>query len=514
MEKVKSNNSESVGISYLGVEAPYTTVSTDELAKAINQDPEKIRKGLGVNSLKWPTYSQNNSTMAAQALYNFIRKLRDDSELNHQFLANPPQRIFYSTESNSDQSRPDMMSALRMVYNKLLDDDSENKKYIDIFRRCDVMQVTFACAGGGLSLGSALDHVKANEGSSAIVISADTSVYDSSRAPNAEATQGSAATIMWVTQSPRLLNLNESARTGSSNLPVSDFTKFGDHRPLVYGKFSEIMYIYLAAHAFEEVEDSYTKANGHTILDHTDFMVTHVPFPKQAIYYNSALFAHYLRLNGQESLKSAITSREEVGKCPTNGARFTTTVSEIIDGQRNAPESKLVPAIEANPLLKDYMDWLKRLRGQPEAKGFAKKLHIEESLKIPSLTGNSYSSAAIVGLASTLSNANLDKVRRGLVVFYGSGAISRVVPLDVVAAESEKGRYMNINIGTPEEVVALTAEQYKEIHEVLLKGEAKRVMPVGKDLYEEDMRFLRGRVPRGFHVRKYGEDGTSEAFYL
>ena len=329
MEKEK-NKENLVGISYLGVEAPHTTVSTDELAKAVGQDPEKIRKGLGVNSMKWPTYSQNNSTMAAQALYNFVRRLKADNELNQKFMTNPPQRIFYATESNADQSRPDAMSALRMVYNKLLDDDTANKRYIDIFRQCDVMQVTFACAGAGLSLGSALDHVRANNGSSAIVISADTSVYDNDRAPNAEATQGSAATIMWVTQSPKLLSLNDDAKTGSSNLPVSDFTKFGDHRPLVYGKFSEIMYIYLAAHAFEAVEDSYTTKNGHTVLNDTDFMVTHVPFPKQAIYYNSALFAHSLRLDGNESLKNMITSREEVGRCPTNGARFTATVSEII----------------------------------------------------------------------------------------------------------------------------------------------------------------------------------------
>ncbi len=513
--EIEKKAAERVGISYLGVEAPYTTFSAEELGKAIEQDPDKIKKGLGIRSMKWPAYSQNNSTMAAQALYAFIQKLEKDPELKKKFFEEPPRRIFYATESNSDQSRPDAMSAIRMVCNELMSESSDNRRYVNVLRGCDVMQVTFACAGAGLSLGNAFDHVKANDKSSAIIISADTSVYDNARAPNAEATQGSAATIMWVTRNPKLVALNGDTISGTANLPVSDFTKFGDHRPLVHGKFSEIMYIYLAAQAFESVEDHYAERTGHTILDDTQFMVTHVPFPKQALYYNSALFAHYIKLNGNKALKDAVAPQSDPANNLMNSVRFTNIVSEIIEKNRGLPEVEFEHAVRSNELLQEYMNWLRSLRAKPETELFAKSLHIAESLMIPSVTGNSYSSAAVVGLASTLSNADLETLHRGLVVFYGSGAISKVIPLDIVARELEKNRYMNINVGVGDEVVYLTAEHYKEMHEMLLMGEAKRVMS-DVDLYEKDCKLLGGsdKVPPGFHVNRYNRDGTSDAFYL
>ncbi len=505
-----------VGIDYIGVVAPRTAVGVSELSKAIGQDADKLEKGLGIRGIRWPGYSQNNSTMVAEAIYNFISKLESEPEMRERFMRERPNAIYYSTESNSDHSRPDLMSSMRMVYSKLLSTSERYRDYVEIFKRCDIVPVTFACAGAGLSLTNAVEHVAASRDRSAIVISVDTSIYDNSRAPNAEATQGAASTLTWVTRNPSLVAISEDVNYSSFNMPVSDFTKFGDHRPKVYGGFSRIMYIYLAGNAFEGVEREYMAKNGRSILDVTDMAVAHVPFPKQAIEYVGVLFGHYLKLPQNEALLREIASRESIGKSPLNGDSFTELITRKLKAFASHNEQEIVSTIESDKEIRDYLNWVKTVRSESEAKEFISRLHVNDSLALPSVIGNSYSSAAIVALTSSLSSKNTLNAKRGLVVFYGSGAVSKVVPIDLIDNGADtcavRAKHIDIDIGA-DSPIQMDADQYTELHGSKMSDEAERVMSNG-DLITKDAKLLRGSIPKGFHIRRYFDDGTCEPAYI
>lgn len=543
-----------IGISKLIVEAPQTYFSYVELANALNAkdtkgrkvEPGKIKDGLGIEKARLPTYSQSNVTMAANAIYAFIKNIDSNPYDREKFFSEKPVSIYYATESNPDFSRPEAEIALGLVYSRLLKEDEKRyRPYVEALKNTGLQQNTFACAGAGLALSSALSEIYSNAsfgmGSSAVIISADTAVYDSKRAPDAETTQGSAATLMWITTDPELVSINYKGSYGRFNVPFPDFTKFGVDTPFVHGKFSEKGYVYAVAMALGNMEsklamqkrmvfeedyagmnpdaDTYRSMKLNKIMDSSEyrenmkFFISHVPFPKQAIYFASFLFEHYLK-NYERDTFNAMQQRESLGKSPLGDKSLAELFTGKLTGFRGEHDTDIVAYIESDRDINAYWEWLGKLRKQPEFEKFLDEMHIRDALALPSQVGNSYTGSTVVAIASLLKNGKVYPGDTGACAFFGSGMVALAYQMEITATQESIARNLVIGMERKEEL-PLEAQDYEPLHEKLILGDAKRSMiGEGKSLIDMDAEMLRGKLPEGFLIRRRNVDGTWEAEFV
>ena len=525
--ELKRTDTPRIGIDSIVISAPQTNFSSEELGKAIGVDPERISDGLGIEKTRLPIFSQSNVTMVADAIYLFIKNLEKNGSLED-LLDAPPKNIYFATESNDDYSRPEAEVALGLIYSKLLsENDAFYRPYVDLFKHAELKQTTFACAGVGLVLSDAVANIKMSSDSgrleSSIILSVDTAVYDSVRAPNAEMTQGSGATLMWIKKDPKLIDVDYTFGYGRFNMPYPDFTKFGINTPKVYGRFSEIGYVYAVAQAFEDLERNSKDKEG--FLRAIDAFVSHVPFPKQAIYFASFLWEHYMKVYDKKMFED-LQNRDDLGVSPLNGNSLVELITKKIEDFRGLNENDLIGYIANDKEIKEYWDWLKRLRTQvdsnqkstirKEFSDFLDRFNIKSALKLPSVVGNSYTGSTVMAMASLLYNSmdNIDSIKNTVAVFYGSGLIAKAYKLNIIATPDDIANRLVISMNQYQDI-ALTSDMYKPMHDALLKGDAARTTNPKVDLIEQSAKLLRGdALPVGFHIRKRNDDGTWEAAYV
>ncbi len=521
---IESNVQAQVGITKMVVAAPGVGMGSDEMEKLLGFENGKIKHGLMINKMVLPGLSESNVTFVADALYSMVKGITDDSHAMDRLADAPIRSIYFATESNADRSRPEIEPSLMIVASKLIEEDeAKYRPIIDMLKNASVVPITFACVGGVLAMNEAVNRVRgslsSDEPESALVITADTAVYDGKKAKNAEATQGAAAVAMWVSGNPELVSVMPKPGVGSFHETLSDFTKFGSETPVVYGTFSELAYIYVVSKALDQLEEHYSKSNGEFDLGGFGFFISHVPFPKQAIYFTSYLFARYLEDYEPKHLDE-MQDRESLGKSPMGGKSLTDLIEERLkDFNRGGgkEEWEIVDWIEKDKGISDAWSWIKKLGKQPEFKEFIGRFHINEALALPSEIGNSYSSSAFVSLASALTRYDFSsepESRKGIFVGYGSGAQSMAYTIDIIATPESVGRNIAIKTGNQNRI---TAEQYKVLHEELIKGDAERLISdaSGGNPIEKDMEILHTeKLSEGFHVLLRKPDGTGRYAYV
>jgi 3-hydroxy-3-methylglutaryl CoA synthase len=523
-----------IGINRIIIQVPNLAARAEEIVRALHSrnaaltkqereelvknDIGKMTAGLGIKTIRIPGYSEANVTFVANAVYEFCQKVCADSADAKKLLKEPIRSIYYSSESNPDRSRPEIEAALLLVYSKLLSDGEDKyRKIVEMLKSSSLVPITYACAGGGIGIMDAVAKVKFSGdigmSQSSLVITADTSIYDHDRAPNAEFTQGAGAVLLWITTDPSLASILYEKDNGNFHLSLSDFTKFGNDTPLVHGKFSERVFVYTVAKALEALEGA---GRGFSLGNMT-FFVTHVPFPKQSIYFASFLFAHQLKTY-QKELFAEMQKREELGpETIRDGGRITTLMDRKFaafnSGGENVPEQDIVNYIERDDEIENYWNWLKKLRNQREFESFLEHLHLKNALLFPSEVGNSYSSSAFVAFTSLLKNTPelLDgKPKLGVLAFYGSGALAKTIAVQIEATRETVERRVSTDFDGAKYI---GSEQYEQLHSALLSGDAERTIGKG-DLIEKDKKFLGLNVlPKGFHMKHRNPNGTGEYFY-
>ncbi len=521
-----------VGISEIVVTTPGLHMRAEKLAEALGGgDAEKtakklgtIKNGLKVDMFRLPGYSEANFTFVADALDIFLRQVTSDQE-SRELLAQCPIRSVYSgTESAIDKSRPDVMISRGIVESRLLEENPVLfSPVLKQIRHSRITEEKFACVGGLLALDDAATRVSRNAmlgyNESSIVIAADTSIYEDKKAPGAEATQGGAAALMWVTPRPLLAELHPEST--AHNVTFSDFTKVGCDTPKVHGKPSEKIFVYDVGSAAEDLEHR-LRSDGH---DHgvkgIEFVLCHVPFPAQAEYLAGFQFAHYLKTADPE-LFERITNRENIGREPLTGTRKLTQLignklkSFNTDGAQRL-EREIIDYVGNDPSINAYWDWLKKLRTTPEFEAYKKSLHINEALEIPKTTGNSYTGALFTSFTSYLLNYSAklkdrNLQQRGVLLGYGSGSEALAVPVTIVATQEAIKRHIHANI-EPDPRFEIDAKQYAELHAVHLRGDAQRLI-TEENLVDRDRALLRcDSVSRGYHVVNINTDGTGIYVY-
>jgi len=283
----------------------------------------------------------------------------------------------------------------------------------------------------------------------------------------------------------------------------------------VYGDFSTHWYVYAAADVLHQLE---AKSGGPALLKNLDRFVSHVPFPKQQLYFVTALLVHDMKHNNPE-LYEQMQSRPEVGRNP---AEKWGGYSGLIDAKLslfNNPKSggpmrseqELIKHIGEDPDIKAAWDWLtKKIAKQPEYKKFVERLHLNDGLRFNAETGNSYSAAMFVNLAGTLDALAKDKgeigTKRGIMIGYGSGAQTTAMEFETVEGiQNSAANNLSVDLSVKNKLGKIS--EYRMIWEALLEGEAKRMAP--DSLAEMDRKLLDGpNLAAGFHIEGRNDDGT------
>lgn len=193
-----------VGIDSISIDLPKLHLPIQTLAVNRNIEPDKLIKGLGLQKMSFPDVHNDVVTFATNAVF----KLLQQEQINPQEIA----RIYVGTESSLDSSKP-----IASYITALL----EQHYGAGTFRKCDTLDMTFACIGAVDALQTTLDFIRLNPTKKAIVVATDNAKYDLNS--SGEYTQGAGAIAMLVTANPRLLAF--SNEVGISADGVFDFFK-------------------------------------------------------------------------------------------------------------------------------------------------------------------------------------------------------------------------------------------------------------------------------------------------
>jgi hydroxymethylglutaryl-CoA synthase len=193
-----------VGIDSISIDIPKIYLPIQTLAVNRNIEPDKLIKGLGLQKMSFPDVHNDVVTFAANAVF----KLLQQEQINPEEIA----RIYVGTESAVDSSKP-----IASYITSLL----EQHYGTGTFRKCDTLDMTFACIGAVDALQTTLDFIRLNPTKKAIVVATDNAKYDLNS--TGEYTQGAGAIAMLITANPRLLAF--SNEVGISADGVFDFFK-------------------------------------------------------------------------------------------------------------------------------------------------------------------------------------------------------------------------------------------------------------------------------------------------
>ncbi|SHE35451.1 hydroxymethylglutaryl-CoA synthase [Psychroflexus salarius] len=188
-----------VGISHIAFSIPKLYLDVENFSKYRQIDAEKLKKGLGIYKMAFLDHHQDTATLAANALLDLVQT----NQLDPRTL----DRIYLSTESGLDSSKPTATYAVQMVEKQLESQFGER-----CFKHTDVVDMTFACIGGVDVSQNTLDYVRVNQKSKAVVIASDYAKY-ALNSPG-EYTQGAGAVAMLVETEPKLISFNSEIGIG------------------------------------------------------------------------------------------------------------------------------------------------------------------------------------------------------------------------------------------------------------------------------------------------------------
>ena len=197
-----------VGIDSLSFYVPSLYVDIEELALERNISADKLVYGLGLKKMSTPDFDEDSASIAA----NSILKLITENNINPTEIG----RVYLGTESGVDASKPTSSYVIETLEEILKDSYGDR-----CFKNCDIVDLTFACAGAVDALQNCCDWVRNGEGRKAIVIASDIAKYELNS--TGEYTQGAGSVSMLVCENPSIISFN--GLWGVSTKGIGDFFK-------------------------------------------------------------------------------------------------------------------------------------------------------------------------------------------------------------------------------------------------------------------------------------------------
>ena len=154
-----------VGIDSLSYYVPSLYVDIEDLAIKREIVPGKLIKGLGLKKMATPDFDEDSASIAANSLYRLIV----DNNIDPRKVG----RVYLGTESGVDASKPTSSYVVEILESIFEDQYGER-----CFKNCDIVDLTFACAGAVDALQNCCDWVRNGKDRQAIVIASDIAKYD------------------------------------------------------------------------------------------------------------------------------------------------------------------------------------------------------------------------------------------------------------------------------------------------------------------------------------------------
>jgi hydroxymethylglutaryl-CoA synthase len=407
----------SVGIDAVEIHAGKLRLDlTETFAPAMDEDPGKYTKGLGLHASSFPDVEEDIVTMGANAAHQLMKR----KELKSADIG----RIDVATESAFDNSKP-VSTYIAGCLEQVFEDD---------FHHANKGERKFACISGTQSLDDAYNWIRAgrNRGRSALVIATDTALY--ARGDAGEATQGAGAVAMLISEDPNLVELSQAQGFGSAD--ETDFLKPNQQFPSVDGKRSVQVYL---SRMREAVED-YESVAGELHPDDFRFGPFHTPFPGMVRKAAMLAYRHTIRDTDIEDALAPEIGRQPRAEEFDDEAQYQDAVREYMDALKETSQ---------------YLEWYEGA--------------IEPTLDIARHVGNWYTGSVHIARASALKRAyeeDIDMTGEALLVgSYGSGAQAEIHAETVQEGWQEEIAALDIDDQLANRY-DITFEEYEEIHDV------------------------------------------------
>ena len=405
-----------VGIDSISYYVPSLYVDIEELATARNIPSEKLVKGLGLKKMATPDYDEDSASIAANSLYRLIKENNIDPR--------KVGRVYLGTESGVDASKPTSSYVVEILEDIFAEEFGKR-----CFKNCDIVDLTFACAGAVDALQNCCDWVRNGENRQAIVIASDIAKYELNS--TGEYTQGAGSVSMLICENPSIISFNGS--WGVSTKGIGDFFK-----PRRIFKKSNIL-IEAARLLGKEVSSSEAEkllnnADSKFWSDSNDFVEV---YKEEPIFegqfsnesYKERVYEAIEDFNEQNQRDILSDWENIIFHLPYayHGRRMI--VNKWMDWMKEHNQFEKIYSEIGKPNSSEDKDWIKKVSKSDIYKSFIED-KISPGEKASSEIGNMYTASIFMSLISSLVDAF--KKDRELVnkkigfISYGSGSKAKI----------------------------------------------------------------------------------------
>ena len=405
-----------VGIDSLSYYVPSLYVDIEELAQKRNIPSEKLVYGLGLKKMATPDFDEDAASIAANSLF----KLISENNINPTEIG----RVYLGTESGIDSSKPTSSYVVEILEEVFAD------KYGDrCFKNCDIVDLTFACAGAVDALQNCCDWVRNGDNRKAVVIASDIAKYELNS--TGEYTQGAGSVSMLICEDPSIISFNGS--WGVSTKGIGDFFK-----PRRQYKKSNILIeaakILNKDISHDEADELLEKSQSKFWSDSNDIIEV---YKEEPVFegqfsnesYKARVYEAIEDFNSQNKRNILKEWESVIFHLPYafHGRRMI--ADKWVEWMENNGDSELIYTEVGKPSSDSDKDWIKKVSKSNVYKNFINQ-KIAPGEKASSEIGNMYTASIFMSFISSLDEAisdgkDLNNKKIGF-ISYGSGSKAKI----------------------------------------------------------------------------------------
>ena len=405
-----------VGIDSLSYYVPSLYVDIEELAQKRNIPSEKLVYGLGLKKMATPDFDEDAASIAANSLF----KLISENNINPKEIG----RVYLGTESGIDSSKPTSSYVVEILEKVFAD------KYGDrCFKNCDIVDLTFACAGAVDALQNCCDWVRNGDNRKAVVIASDIAKYELNS--TGEYTQGAGSVSMLICEDPSIISFNGS--WGVSTKGIGDFFK-----PRRQYKKSNILIeaakILNKDISHDEADELLEKSQSKFWSDSNDIIEV---YKEEPVFegqfsnesYKARVYEAIEDFNSQNKRNILKEWESVIFHLPYafHGRRMI--ADKWVEWMENNGDSELIYTEVGKPSSDSDKDWIKKVSKSNVYKNFINQ-KIAPGEKASSEIGNMYTASIFMSFISSLDEAisdgkDLNNKKIGF-ISYGSGSKAKI----------------------------------------------------------------------------------------
>ena len=405
-----------VGIDSLSYYVPSLYVDIEELAQKRNIPSEKLVYGLGLKKMATPDFDEDAASIAANSLF----KLISENNINPKEIG----RVYLGTESGIDSSKPTSSYVVEILEKVFAD------KYGDrCFKNCDIVDLTFACAGAVDALQNCCDWVRNGDNRKAVVIASDIAKYELNS--TGEYTQGAGSVSMLICEDPSIISFNGS--WGVSTKGIGDFFK-----PRRQYKKSNILIeaakILNKDISHDEADELLEKSQSKFWSDSNDIIEV---YKEEPVFegqfsnesYKARVYEAIEDFNSQNKRNILKEWESVIFHLPYafHGRRMI--ADKWVEWMENNGDSELIYTEVGKPSSDSDKDWIKKVSRSNVYKNFIDQ-KIAPGEKASSEIGNMYTASIFMSFISSLDEAisdgkDLNNKKIGF-ISYGSGSKAKI----------------------------------------------------------------------------------------